>query len=332
MTRVAINGLGRIGRAVLKIILDTPELELVAINDLVPPDNLAYLLRYDTVYGKYPQKIDFSENSLIIAGQEYKYFQEKDPQSLPWKELNLDVVFECTGVFRKKEGLEKHLQAGAKKVVLSAPAKSEGIEVIVPGVSEASASENNSLISCASCTTNCIAPVMEIAQRRLGVKKAIMTTIHAYTTSQGLVDQPSKKFRRGRAAAVNLVPTTTGAAIATTQVLPQLENKFDGVAVRTPVPVGSITDIVVLTEQATSVEAVNQIFREESQTERYQGILGISEDQIVSSDIVGDSRASVVDLTMTKVIDGDLVKVMSWYDNEWGYANQMIREVLAQQN
>lgn len=327
MTKIAINGLGRIGRAVLKIVLDTPELELVAINDLVSPDNLAYLLRYDTVYGKYHKQVEYDENSLTIEGREYKYFQEKDPQSLPWKELNIDVVFECTGVFRKREGLEKHLQAGAKKVILSAPAKSEGIEVIVPGVNTSSGDGN--LISCASCTTNCIAPVMEIAQRHLGVQKAVMTTIHAYTTSQGLVDKPSKKFRRGRAAAANLVPTTTGAAIATTQVLPQLEHKFDGVAVRTPVPVGSITDIVIVTEQQTSVEAVNQIFREESQTEKYRGILGISEDQIVSSDIVGDSHASVVDLTMTKVIDGDLVKIMSWYDNEWGYANQMIREILS---
>jgi glyceraldehyde 3-phosphate dehydrogenase len=328
MTRIAINGLGRIGRAVFKIILDTPELELVAINDLVPPDNLAYLLKYDTVYGKYCKQIEHSENSLIVEGKEYKYFQAKDPQSLPWKDLKIDVVFECTGVFRKQEDLARHLQAGAKKVILSAPAKSKGIETIVPGVSEESVSQDNSLVSCASCTTNCIAPVMEVAQRHLGVKKAIMTTIHAYTTSQGLVDKPSKKFRRGRAAAANIVPTTTGAAIATTQVLPQLENKFDGVAVRIPIPVGSITDIVLVTEQKTDVEAVNQIFRQESQTKRYQGILGISEDQIVSSDIVGDSHASVVDLTMTKVVDGDLVKIMSWYDNEWGYANQMIREIL----
>lgn len=326
MTRIAINGLGRIGRAVLKIVLDTPDLELVAINDLVSPDNLAYLLRYDTVYGKYHKQVEYDENSLTIEGRQYKYFQEKDPQSLPWKELNIDVVFECTGVFRKREGLEKHLEAGAKKVVLSAPAKSDGIEVIVPGVNTASDSSSN-LISCASCTTNCIAPVMEIVQRHLGVQKAVMTTIHAYTTSQGLVDAPSKKFRRGRAAAANLVPTTTGAAIATTQVLPQLEHKFDGVAVRTPVPVGSITDIVIVTERETSVEAVNRIFREEAQTERYRGIVGISEDQIVSSDIVGDTHASVVDLTMTKVIDRDLVKIMSWYDNEWGYASQMIREI-----
>ena len=327
MTKVAINGLGRIGRAVLKIILNTPELELVALNDLVAPDNLAYLLKYDTVYGKYSQQVDSNSNSLTIAGKEYKYFQEKDPESLPWKDLDIDVVFECTGVFRKQEGLKKHLEAGAKKVVLSAPAKSEGIEVVVPGVSQ-SDNKNNPLISCASCTTNCIAPVVEIINRRIGIKKAIMTTIHAYTASQGLIDQPSKKFRRGRAAAANLVPTTTGAAIATTEVLPELADKFDGVAVRTPVPVGSISDIVIVSERKTSVEEINNIFLEEAQTERYRDIVGVSEDQIVSSDIIGDAHGSLIDLTMTQVVDGDLIKIMSWYDNEWGYANQMVRQVL----
>ena len=328
MTKVAINGLGRIGRAVLKIILDTPELELIAVNDLVPPNNIAYLLKYDTVYGKYSKTVDNNGNSLTIGDRQYKYFQEQDPQSLPWKDLDIDIVFECTGIFRKQEGLEKHLQAGAKKVVLSAPAKSEGIEVIVPGVSSGS-DNDNPLISCASCTTNCIAPVVEIINRRIGVKKAIMTTIHAYTTSQGLVDQPSKKIRRGRAAAANLVPTTTGAAIATTKVLPQLTDKFDGVAVRTPVPVGSISDIVIVAERETSVDEINNIFREEAQTQRYRGIVGVSEDQIVSSDIIGDAHASLVDLTMTQVVDGDLVKIMSWYDNEWGYANQMVRQALS---
>ena len=329
MTKVAINGLGRIGRAVLKIILNTPELELVAVNDLVPPDNLAYLLKYDTVYGKYSQQVDSNSNSLTIAGQEYKYFQEKDPESLPWKDLNIDIIFECTGVFRKQEGLKKHLQAGAKKVVLSAPAKSEGIEVVVPGVSQESNIKDNPLISCASCTTNCIAPVVEIMNRRIGVKKAVMTTIHAYTASQGLIDQPSKKFKRGRAAAANLVPTTTGAAIATTKVLPELANKFDGVAVRTPVPVGSISDIVIVSNRETSVEEINNIFREEAQTDKYRDIVGVSEDQIVSSDIIGDAHASLVDLTMTQVVDGDLIKIMSWYDNEWGYANQMVRQVVS---
>ncbi len=326
MVKVAINGLGRIGRAVLKIILETPEMELVAVNEIAPIDNIVYLLKYDTVYGKYNKKVSSSDSTLIIAGQKYKFFQEKDPNKLPWKDLEIDLVFECTGIFRQKADLEAHLQAGAKRVILSAPPKSEGIEVVVPGVSEKST--NNSLISCASCTTNCIAPVVEIMERRIGVEKAIMTTIHAYTASQELMDSPSKKYRRGRAAAANLVPTTTGAAVATTEVLPQLQNKFDGVAVRSPITVGSISDIILVTSKPTSVEEVNQIFQEEANTNRYKNTLGVSEDPIVSSDIIGDTHGSLVDLTMTQVVDGNLVKVMSWYDNEWGYASQMIREAL----
>jgi glyceraldehyde 3-phosphate dehydrogenase len=328
MARVAINGLGRIGRAVFKILLDTPELEVVGINDIISADQLAYLLKYDTVYGKCSKTVENTKNSLIIAGQEYPVYQEKDPAQLPWgkQDLNVDIVFECTGIFTKKDDLEKHLQAGAKRVILSAPPKSEGIPTIVNGVNQIS--ESDQIISCASCTTNCITPVMEVMGRRIGVKKAAMTTIHAYTASQGLVDQPSKKWRRGRAAAENLVPTSTGAAQATTQVLTQFQNKFDGSAVRVPTPVGSITDITLVTERSTSVEEINNIFREEAGNEQYQGILGASEDELVSSDIIGDTRASIVDLSMTQVIDGDLVKVMSWYDNEWGYASQMVRQAV----
>lgn len=324
MAKVAINGLGRIGRAVLKIAIDTPELEVVAINDLVPTDNLAYLLKYDTVYGKFPKKVDHTKDSLIVEGKEYQVFDKKDPAQLPWSDLDIDVVFECTGIFTKKDQLEKHLQAGAKRVILSAPAKSEGISTIVHGVNQAPESEK--IISSASCTTNCITPVVEVMGRRIGVKKALMTTIHAYTSSQSIVDGPSKKFRRGRTAAANLVPTTTGAAKATAQVLTQYQDKFDGVAVRAPIPVGSISDITLVTERSTTVEEINNIFKEEAGTDRYQGILAVSEEPIVSSDIVQDPHASLVDLTMTQVVDGDLVKVMSWYDNEWGYANQMIRE------
>ncbi|WGV23324.1 type I glyceraldehyde-3-phosphate dehydrogenase [Halotia branconii] len=326
MTKVVINGLGRIGRAIFKIILNKKELELVAINDLVPPDNLAYLLKYDTVYGKYEKQVESNSNSLIVDGKTYKFFNEKQPENLPWQELEVDVVFECTGIFKKQEDLEKHLKAGAKKVILSAPAKSEEINTIVYGVNETQASDQ--IISCASCTTNCITPVVEVMGRRIGVKKAIMTTVHAYTGSQELVDSPHKKFSRGRAAAANIVPTTTGAAIATTQVLTQYSGKFDGVAVRVPVAVGSISDITFVTEKATTVEEINKIFREEADSERYQGILGVSKDPIVSSDIIQDTRASIIDLNMTQVVDGDLVKVMSWYDNEWGYASQMIREAL----
>jgi glyceraldehyde 3-phosphate dehydrogenase len=327
MAKVAINGLGRIGRAAFKIIQDHPELELVAVNDLVPPKNLAYLLNYDTVYGRYKKKVESDENSLMVEGKYYKVLSERDPAQLPWGSLGVDVVFECTGLFTNKEALEKHLQAGAKCVILSAPTKSEGVQTVVYGVNQVP--ESDHLFSCASCTTNCISPVVEVMGRRIGIKKAILTTIHAYTASQAVVDGPSKKdVREGRAAAANFVPSTTGAAIATTKVLPQYKGKFDGVAVRGPIPVGSISDIVFVTERATSVEEINNIFREEAMSDRYKNIMAVSDDEIVSSDIVGDAHASIVDLTMTQVVDGDLVKVMSWYDNEWGYANQMIRSAL----
>jgi glyceraldehyde 3-phosphate dehydrogenase len=327
MAKVAINGLGRIGRAAFKLILETPELELVAVNDLVPVDNLAYLLKYDTVYGRYDKTIENDGDSLIVDGQRYRVFKQGDPAQLPWGELAIDIVFECTGVFTKKEGLEKHLQAGAKFVLLSAPAKSEDIGTVVHGVNTPEG-DSVRMVSCASCTTNSIAPVVEIMGRRIGIKKAIMTTIHGYTSTQSIVDGPHKRPRRGRAGAANLVPTTTGAAVATTKALPQFTGKFDGVAVRAPVPVGSIADIVFLTVRETSVEEVNGAFRQEAESERYQGVLGVTEDLIVSSDIIKDPRASIVDLSMTRVVDGDLVKVMSWYDNEWGYANQMIRQAL----
>jgi glyceraldehyde 3-phosphate dehydrogenase len=261
---------------------------------------------------------------LKVEGKEYKVFSEKEPEKLPWGSLGIDLVFECTGFFTKKEGLEKHLQAGAKAVILSAPTKSEGLETVVYGVNQVP--QSDPMFSCASCTTNCISPVVEVMGRRIGIKKAILTTVHAYTASQSIVDGPSKKdLREGRAAAANFVPSTTGAAIATTKVLPQYKGKFDGVAVRAPIPVGSISDIVFVTERATTVEEINSIFQEEAQSDRYKDILAVSGDAIVSSDIVGDSHASIVDLTMTQVVDGDLVKVMSWYDNEWGYANQMVR-------
>ena len=325
MTNVAINGLGRIGRAVFKLVLDTPSLKLMAVNDLMPVDNLTYLLKYDTVYGRYERNVSHNNGHLIVDGVEYPLFSQKDPAQLPWEELNVDTVFECTGVFTKKEDLRKHLQAGAKFAILSAPAKSEEVETIVHGVNQPQDGVSR-IISCASCTTNCITPVVEIMNRRIGVKKALMTTIHAYTASQGIVDGPSSKFTRGRAAAANLVPTSTGAAIATTRALPQLKGLFDGVAVRTPVPVGSMADITLVTARNTTVDEVNNIFREEALSKRYRGILGVSEDPLVSSDIIKDTRASVVDVNMTQVVDGDLVKVMSWYDNEWGYASQMVRE------
>ena len=326
MVNVAINGLGRIGRAAFKIILDTPELELKAVNDLIPPDHLVYLLKYDTVYGRYERKVKSEGNHLIVDGKKYQVLNEKDPSSLPWGDLSIDVVFECTGVFNQKRDLEKHIKAGAKHVILSAPAKDDEVITVVHGVNDPK--ERVQILSCASCTTNCITPAVEIMGRRIGIQKSTMTTIHAYTSTQAIVDGPNKKWRRGRAGAMNFVPTSTGAAVATTRALPQYRGKFDGVAVRGPVPVGSIADIVFVASRRTTVEEVNKIFKEESESPRYKGILGASEDPIVSSDIIKDPRAAIIDLEMTQVVDGDLVKVMSWYDNEWGYSNQMIKEAL----
>jgi glyceraldehyde 3-phosphate dehydrogenase len=324
MAKVAINGFGRIGRAIFKIVLDTPELEIAAVNDIVPTDNLAYLLKYDTVYGRYEKSVENTDHSLIVGGKEYPVYSIKDPAQLPWEELGVDVAIESTGVFTKAEDLKKHVEAGAKYVILSAPIKGDGVGTVVHGVNKPG--EPPRVISCASCTTNAITPPMEIMNRRIGVKKALMTAIHAYTASQELVDSPSKKFRRGRAAAANFVPTSTGAAIATTKAMPELEGRFDGQAIRAPITVGSIADIVFLASRPTSVEEVNQIFREEAQSDRYAGILGASDEPLVSSDIIKDPRAAIIDLELTQVIDGDLVKIMSWYDNEWGYSNQLVRE------
>lgn len=328
--RIGINGLGRIGRAAFKVILDTPQLEVVGVNDLINNENLAYLLKYDTVYGRYDRAVDYNDDALIVGGKIYPVTHLKDPAELPWEELNVDLVFECTGVFTRREDLEKHIQAGADRVMLSAPSKSEEILTVVHGSSENGTDEQ--IISCASCTTNCITPVIEIVGRRVGLKKATLTTVHAYTSSQSIVDGPNKKMRRGRAAAENFVPTSTGAAIATTKALPQYQGRFDGVAIRAPIPAGSIADIVILTERETSVDEINNIFREEATGNRYKDVLGVSDDGLVSADIVKDPRASIIDLEMTQVVDGDLVKIMSWYDNEWGYVNQMVREAVRIRN
>ncbi len=326
MARIAINGLGRIGRATLKMLMDASGVEIVAVNDLLPAENLAYLLKFDTVYGRYDKAVYGEGETLRVGDVEVKLLNVKDPGELPWREMKIDIVLECTGIFTKRIDLEKHRNAGARYVMLSAPAKSPDVKTIVPGVNSAAA--DDTIFSTASCTTNCITPVIEIMARRIGLEKAIMTTIHAYTSTQSLVDGPNKKRRRGRAAAANFIPTSTGAAIATTNVISEFKGKFDGVAIRGPVPVGSISDIVCIASRDTSVDEINQIFQEESETERYTDIMGVTEENIVSSDIIGDPRASIVDLTMTKVVDGNLVKIMSWYDNEWGYAAQMVREIV----
>lgn len=325
--RIAINGMGRIGRAALKVILDTPSLELVAVNDIVDLETTAYLLQYDSVYGTYEKKVNYQGDQLLLDDLAIQYSSIRNPAALPWARLKIDVVIESTGVFTQREEAEKHIEAGARTVVISAPTKSIDTPTIIHGVNNDQGFKN--IFSCASCTTNNISPVMEVLGRRVGIKKAIMTTIHAYTASQSLVDAPNKKnLRMGRAAAQNLVPTTTGAAIATTKAMPEFAGRFDGVAIRTPVVVGSISDMTLVTTKPVTVKEINAIFEEEAATERYKNVLAVTDAPIVSSDIIKSPYASTVDLNMTRVVDGDLLKVMTWYDNEWGFTNQMIRQIL----
>ncbi|MBU2062468.1 MAG: type I glyceraldehyde-3-phosphate dehydrogenase [Bacteroidetes bacterium] len=329
MKRIAINGMGRIGRAALKVILDTPQLELVAVNDIVSIENIVYLLKYDSVYGTFEKEVTHDANNLYIGGKTIKFNSERNPEDLPWGENKIDVVIESTGFFTKSEDAKKHIKAGAKSVIISAPTKSEDIPTVVHGVNTKDG--NTEIFSCASCTTNNISPIVEILGRRVGINKAIMTTVHAYTASQAIVDAPSNKnFRMGRAGAANIVPTSTGAAIATTKALPEFAGKFDGVALRVPIPVGSMSDLTFVTSRSVTVEEINAIFEEEAQTPRYKNILSTTNEPLVSSDIVKNPHASTVDLGMTRVVDGDLLKVMTWYDNEWGFTNQMIRQILTE--
>lgn len=326
MKKIAINGFGRIGRAALKIIKDTPGLETVAINDLMNIDNAAYLLSYDSVYGKYKNEVSIQDNNLRIGDKNVLFLSEKDPLKLPWKKLNIDIVIESTGLFTNREDAEKHIYAGAKNVVISAPTKSVDTPTIIHGVNTANGKA--SIFSCASCTTNNIGPIIEIIDRRIGIKKAILNTVHAYTASQSLVDASSKKkIRMGRAAAINLVPAATGAAKATIKAIPKFEGKFDGIAIRTPVTVGSISDITFIASKNTSAEEINRILTEETKTSRYKSVVAVSNEPLVSSDIVQSPFASIIDLEMTRVVDGDLVKILAWYDNEWGFTNQMIRQI-----
>ena len=323
MTRIAINGFGRIGRNVFKAGIEKSGFTVVAINDLTDTETLAHLLKHDTAYGEYSKKIGFTKDSLIIGKNKIPVFSQKDPAALPWKKLKVDIVLECTGFFRTLEGAALHVQAGAKRVIISAPAKGGSVPTHVIGVNNNKISKKAEVLNNASCTTNCIAPVMAILQQAFGVKKAAMTTVHAYTADQNLQDGPHKDLRRARAAAQNIVPTTTGAAIATTEVVNGLSGKFDGMAIRVPVSVGSISDITAVLKKQVTVEQVNQAFIKASKSPLWKGVLAVTDEPLVSSDIVGNPHSSIVDLSLTKVIDKDLVKVFSWYDNEWGYSNRL---------
>lgn len=326
MKRIAINGFGRIGRAALKIIEEIPDLEVIAINDLMSLENAAYLMQYDSVYGKYENEVTSKGKDLILNGKPIAFFNQKDPVHLPWNKIGIDIVIESTGFFTRREEAEKHIQAGAKSVVISGPTSSLDTPTVVHGVNtEAGITK---VFSCASCTTNNISPLIEILGRRIGIEKAILNTTHAYTASQNLIDSPSKKnFRMGRGGATNLIPTTTGAAKATTKALPAYEGKFDGIAVRTPVPAGSISDITFVASRSTSAEEVNRILDEEAQTERYQKVIATSSEPLVSTDLYKSTYAAVIDKEMTRVVDGDLVKIMAWYDNEWSFTSQLVRQI-----
>jgi len=321
---LAINGFGRIGRAACKIIIDRfPNVNVVGINDLTDPHTLAHLMKFDSCYGKYSHKISATKEAIIVNGHKIPVFSSKVPSELPWQKLKVDVVLECSGKFRTKEELELHLKAGAKKVILSAPPKKSNVKTIVLGVNENKLTKNDIVISCASCTTNCLAPVTEVIRRNFGIKKALMTTIHSYTADQNLVDGPHSDLRRARAAALNIVPTTTGAAISVTEAMPSLKNNFDGLAIRVPTPVGSLCDTVYLLKKKTNAEAVNRIFKKAADG-KFKGIIEASEEELVSTDIVGNPHSAIVDLLTTKVVGGDLLKLVAWYDNEWGYANRLV--------
>lgn len=322
--KVAINGFGRIGRIVLRQLIDNKNLEPVAVNDIAPLDNLLYLLKYDSVQKNPGAVISSTGKSLSYDNHEIVFTSEKDPVDLPWKKMEVDVVIESTGFFTDYDGASKHLQAGAKQVIISAPGKNVD-RTICMGVNEQIFEpEKDKIISNASCTTNCLAPVAKVLDDNFGIETGFLTTIHAYTSSQSIIDSPKKKWRRGRAGAVNIVPTTTGAAIATTEVLPQLKGKMDGMAIRVPIPAGSIIDFVVQSKKQISVEKVNQAFRNAADSEKMKGILTVSDEELVSADIVGTDYSAILDLSSTMAIGEHTVKVLAWYDNEWAYALRCI--------
>jgi glyceraldehyde 3-phosphate dehydrogenase len=331
---IAINGFGRIGRVFFRQAFGRNNFNIVAINDLSDPQNLLYLLKYDSVYGRYEKELSLKENKFLIEDKEVLIFSEKDPSNLPWKDLNIDLVVESTGFFTTFEKAKAHLLAGAKRVVITAPAKDEITYTFTPSLEKDlskifNMGEQGLITSNASCTTNSVNPVIYIMMKRIGIKKAILTTIHAYTNTQSLVDSISKEkdFRRGRAGAFNIVPSTTGAAEATARVIPEMKGKFDGISIRIPVITGSLSDITFITERKTTVDEINNIFKEEAQKPEWKDIIKVVEDQIVSSDIIKEPYGAIIDFTLTKVVDGDLVKVFSWYDNEWGYCAMLIKHI-----
>ncbi len=331
MVRIAINGFGRIGRSVLKAAwFEHPEFEVVAINDMADAPTLAYLLQYDSNYGMWNVPVKATgANTLVIGGKKIPVYAEKDPAMLPWRKHAVDVVIESTGLFTSEDKAVAHIQAGAKRVVLSAPGKGGEIPVYVRGVNDKDLkTDKHQIISNASCTTNCVAPITAIMEEAFGIKKAIMTTVHGYTASQSLVDAPKKDLREGRAAAENIVPTTTGAAIAVTKTIPALKDRFDGLSIRVPISTVSLSDMTFLLKKKVTKEQVNDALLKASKQAQWKGLVGVSFEPLVSSDYRGDARSAIVDAELTNVVDGDLVKVVAWYDNEWGYSHRLAELVL----
>lgn len=324
MVKLAINGFGRIGRNAFKIAFDRDDTEIVAINDLTDAKTLAHLLKYDSNYGTYSLSVDYDDENIIVDGKKIRVLAEKEPANLPWGEMGVDVVIESTGFFTDPAKARAHIDAGAKKVVISAPAKGEGAKTIVLGVNEDEITADDQIISNASCTTNCIAPVMKVLEDNLGIEKAMMTTVHSYTASQKLQDAPAKDLREARNAAENIVPTTTGASKAAALTIPSLKGKFNGLSVRVPTPVVSLSDITAISKRPTSIEEINDIFRRAAKEDYYQGILSATDEELVSIDYRGNAHSCIVDLKLTDVVDGNLIKVVAWYDNEWGYSNRLV--------
>ena len=317
--KIAINGFGRIGRPVLRRIIENhPDLEIIAINDLTDSKTLAHLLKYDSVYGAYGKEVSSGENSLIVDGREYNILKEKDPSKLPWKDLGVDVVLECTGFFASQEKAGAHIKAGAKKVIISAPCKDDTNHFVL-GVNQEEY-RGEEIVSMASCTTNCLAPVAKIINDNFKIEKGLMTTLHSYTNSQRLLDAPHKDLRRARAAALSMIPTTTGAAIAVTKTIPDLKGKIDGMAVRVPTPVASLVDFVAKVEKNVDINKVNQVFKDAADEEKWKGILAVERNSLVSVDFKQNSNSAIVDLESTMVQENNLVKILAWYDNEWGYS------------
>lgn len=324
MVKVAINGFGRIGRNALKILLERRDVQVVAINDITDAKTLAHLLKHDSSYGTYDKKVSAGEKSIFVNSREIPVYAEKDPAKLPWGNLDVDVVIESTGFFTKPEDARAHIKAGAKKVVISAPAKGEGAKTVVIGVNEEIIDDKDDIISNASCTTNCIAPIMKVLEDEFGIDKAMMTTVHSYTGSQKILDAPAKDLREARSAAENIVPTSTGASKAAALTIPALKDKFNGLSIRVPTPVVSLSDITAILKRETSKEELIKIFKNISKEPYYEGIIGVTDEELVSSDFIGDPHSCIVDLPLIDVVGGNMVKIVAWYDNEWGYSNRLV--------